>query len=267
MSMATQHKKLNKDKEDSMTDVFTFDGFEDSMTDAFTFDGETPSTGVHTIDGKLYCGHYSGTKWFSAEIKPFRDQITELRLKYQKGGAANNKTSKQQKAKQRRQESKIMKAKRQVQERISEVHQTDKFTFDGDIPSTGCHTSDGKLFCGSYSNDRWFSKETEPYRSEITAIRESTRGQGGRNPRKRGGGGNRTSHAKRKLQELTKSNEKLQIQLSALQSRDIPDTGRVVSADESASTTTSLTGGSSTSASTLGAGTAFGGRNEMRGNN
>jgi hypothetical protein len=39
------------------------------------------------------------------------------------------------------------------------------------------------------------------------------------------------------LQELTKSNEKLQIQLSALQSRDIPDTGRVVSADESASTT------------------------------
>jgi hypothetical protein len=123
MSMATQHKKLNKDKEDSMTDVFTFDGFEDSMTDAFTFDGETPSTGVHTIDGKLYCGHYSGTKWFSAEIKPFRDQITELRLKYQKGGAANNKTSKQQKAKQRRQESKIMKAKRQVQElqNISEI--------------------------------------------------------------------------------------------------------------------------------------------------
>ena len=33
------------------------------------------------------------------------------------------------------------------QPRISEVQQTGDFTFDGNTPSKGVHTPDGKLFC------------------------------------------------------------------------------------------------------------------------
>jgi hypothetical protein len=109
--MVTKHKSLNRVPEDT-------------MTDDFTFDGETPSTGVHTVEGKLYCGTYSPTRWFSNDMKPFRDQIAELRLKYQKGRTkSEHRYNQQQKAKHRIHESKIMKAKRQIQElqNISEI--------------------------------------------------------------------------------------------------------------------------------------------------
>jgi hypothetical protein len=47
----------------------------------FTFDGDTPRSGVHNSDGKLYCGTYSPSRWFSDDVKPFHDQIREHRDK------------------------------------------------------------------------------------------------------------------------------------------------------------------------------------------
>jgi hypothetical protein len=45
----------------------------------FTFEGEAPATGAHTADGKLYCGSYSPTRWFSDDMSSFRPQIQAIR--------------------------------------------------------------------------------------------------------------------------------------------------------------------------------------------
>jgi hypothetical protein len=50
-----------------------------SGSGGFTFDGSTPSSGAHTSDGKLYCGTYSPSRWFSDDVKPFHEQIGEHR--------------------------------------------------------------------------------------------------------------------------------------------------------------------------------------------
>ena len=63
----------------------------------FTFDGETPSSGAYTSDGKLYCGTYSPSRWFSDDLKPFRDQIRELRTKHGTGGSRKGKNPSQAK--------------------------------------------------------------------------------------------------------------------------------------------------------------------------
>jgi hypothetical protein len=45
----------------------------------YTFDGATPQTGAFTPDGKLFCGGYSHSQWFSSEMDPHRASIMELR--------------------------------------------------------------------------------------------------------------------------------------------------------------------------------------------
>jgi hypothetical protein len=45
----------------------------------FTFEGEAPATGAHNADGKLYCGSYSPTRWFSDDMSSFRPQIQSIR--------------------------------------------------------------------------------------------------------------------------------------------------------------------------------------------
>jgi hypothetical protein len=52
-----------------------------SESGGFTFDGSTPSSGAHNSDGKLYCGTYSPSRWFSDDVKPFHEQIREHRDK------------------------------------------------------------------------------------------------------------------------------------------------------------------------------------------
>jgi hypothetical protein len=114
------------------------------------------------------------------------------------------------------------------QPRVSEIGLTN-YTFDGEAPSVGVHTSEGKLYCGNYHQNRWFSDEVTQFRDEITAIRER-HGHGGRGPgggrggRGRGGrGGGRgpqNHEARRKLQELQTTNDELNRKLSALQAKD-----------------------------------------------
>jgi hypothetical protein len=41
----------------------------------FTFEGEAPAAGAHNADGKLCCGSYSPTRWFSDDMSSFRPQI------------------------------------------------------------------------------------------------------------------------------------------------------------------------------------------------
>jgi hypothetical protein len=86
------------------------------------------------------------------------------------------------------------------QPRISEIQRTGEWTFDGEAPSTGAHTAEGKLFCGTYTNARWRSDDLEPFRSQITGIRDKKRG----GPKKYKGKGNQFSQAKRKIEELKK---------------------------------------------------------------
>ena len=103
--------------------------------------------------------------------------------------------------------------------RISEVQKTDDFTFDGDTPSSGAHTSDGKLFCGTYSWKHWWSDDVKPYRDQITSLRDKHGRSSNKNRKDRDDDkANRGRNAKRKLQALEKQNEELKRNLSALKS-------------------------------------------------
>jgi hypothetical protein len=77
------------------------------------------------------------------------------------------------------------------QPRISQIGQVG-FTFEGEAPSSGAHTSDGKLFCGTYLPNRWFHNDMKAFRQEITGIRsnnlEWTGGWRGGNRNGKGGG-------------------------------------------------------------------------------
>ena len=110
------------------------------------------------------------------------------------------------------------------QPRISELGQKSGFTFDGDAPANGAHTNDGKLFCGSYHPNRWFSDELKPFRDEITKIRQDNTGQHGNKSNKGHGKGKQSGkqsgkQARRKVQQLKKKNEDLNRKLSALKAK------------------------------------------------
>jgi hypothetical protein len=139
------------------------------------------------------------------------------------------------------------------QPRVSEVGQTSGFTFDGDAPANGAHNNEGKLFCGSYHPNRWFSDELKPFRDEITKIRQENPGHRGNKSMKGNGkqSGKQTGkQVRRKVQQLKKSNEALNRKLSALKAK----------VEEETST---ATGTNETPADN--AGDAFGGRDSMRG--
>jgi hypothetical protein len=93
--------------------------------------------------------------------------------------------------------------------RISEIQQGSSepggFTFDGSTPSSGAHTSDGKLYCGSYSPSRWFSDDVKPYHDQIREHRD-----------KQGNKSTNSKSANRKLQQLRTQNAELKRNLSAL---------------------------------------------------
>jgi hypothetical protein len=95
--------------------------------------------------------------------------------------------------------------------RISEIQQGSSesggFTFDGSTPSSGAHTSDGKLYCGTYSPSRWFSDDVKPFHEQIREHRD-----------KQGHNSTKSKNANRKLQELKTQNAELKRNLLALKS-------------------------------------------------
>jgi hypothetical protein len=119
------------------------------------------------------------------------------------------------------------------QQRVSEVQTGSDYTFEGDAPPSGAFSSDGKLFCGSYSHRQWFSDDMSDHRSRILELREhhpehKPTGRGG------GGGGNNRNHHRRnqaakhtlKIKSLQLHNEQLQVKLSALKAAETTDDGK-----------------------------------------
>jgi hypothetical protein len=113
------------------------------------------------------------------------------------------------------------------QQRVSEVQARSDCTFEGDAPSSGAFSSDGKLFCGSYSHRHWFSDDLSEHPTRILELRELHPEQkpngraGSRGGKSRSGPHrhNQTSY-KHKIQALEKQNEKLQVKLSALKAEE-----------------------------------------------
>jgi hypothetical protein len=92
--------------------------------------------------------------------------------------------------------------------RISGVEHTSGFTFEGGAPSSGVKTTDGKLYCGTYSPSTWFSDSIKPYHEQIQEIR-AKHGRGKSKPRDR-------ASATRKLQQVTQQYDVLKRKLAAL---------------------------------------------------
>ena len=97
------------------------------------------------------------------------------------------------------------------QPRVSEVHRSDDFTFDGDAPSNGALTPDGKLFLGTYSYHQWKNEDVTPFRAQIRELREK-HGKGPNGTRGNGNGyqgtkGPKGSDNKRKVDALKKNAE------------------------------------------------------------
>ena len=136
-------------------------------------------------------------------------------------------------------------------------------TFEGPAPTHGAHTSDGKLFCGSYSNTRWRSDDMAPFRSQIMTHRATQPGysRGSGRDGERGGQAERVGRyqkAKRKLDALQIEHATLNRTLAALQS-----TGGTVVATPAIATVVPTS--SDVAATNTNAGDAFGGRESMQG--
>ena len=130
---------------------------------------------------------------------------------------------------------------------ISEVKSVDGFTREGQCPTEGVFTSEGKFFIGTYPGSRWFDEDVKPHHGKIREIRKN-------NPKGGKGFKRPTSKvkrsAKRKIKKLkTKIAELEQINTHGGKSRiSNPDDGNTVAEVEIETD----------------AGTAFGGRNAKK---
>jgi hypothetical protein len=111
---------------------------------------------------------------------------------------------------------------------VSETKTDEKsnFTFTGDTPASGAFTSDGTLFCGSYSHGHWFSEDMNDFREEIMRIRAQHPGRGrGESGGGKSGPNRRNQNKKHQLQikEMKMQNEQLKIKLAALKSGDVAE--------------------------------------------
>ena len=102
------------------------------------------------------------------------------------------------------------------QQRVSEVNSDSGFTFEGETPLQGAHTSDGKLFCGSYKRHHWFRDEMAQYRDEIKDLRAKHQPEGKPEGKTKPKHKNQVRKHQHKVQELKKKNEQLELKLSAL---------------------------------------------------
>jgi hypothetical protein len=141
--------------------------------------------------------------------------------------------------------------------RVNEIGQTSGFTFKGDAPANGAYTTDGKLFCGSYHPNAWFSDELKPFRDEIAKRRQENPGHHGNKSGKGHGktpgkfGKQDSKHIKCKVQQLKKRNNALSRKLSALKAKDGDETNTAT--------------GDTKDTPAANAGDAFGGKDSMRG--
>ena len=88
------------------------------------------------------------------------------------------------------------------------------YTKDGSCPQTGVHTSDGKIFVGSYPREKWTSDSVKPYHAEITANRNS--GEGGGTTRNQKRSVNAVKRQKRKLKALKQQIETVKASVAAI---------------------------------------------------
>jgi hypothetical protein len=115
------------------------------------------------------------------------------------------------------------------QARVQEVGKDADYTFDGDAPTSGCFTSDGKLFCGTFEGRQWFGTDiTALDRQRIQQIRElhpelkparparGSSGGGKGNPNRR----NQEKKHSYRIKQIQKLQEKLALKLSALQTEE-----------------------------------------------
>ena len=147
---------------------------------------------------------------------------------------------------------------------VSELRQdSQEYTRDGKCPTTGVHTSDGKLYIGNFIGPRWMDDDVRPHHDKIRAAQLK---HGGHNPRGTGGGykgrnsgSNHFNFQKKKNQNLIWKNKqkvvKLQAQVAKLkgvqaqkQQDNTGNTNQVVFADPIDDQ----------------AGTAFGGKNSKK---
>ena len=74
--------------------------------------------------------------------------------------------------------SQIPRLKKQSFRRNVSATQTDrKATRDGECPTNGVFTVDGKLFIGKYPGTRWFNDEVKPYHNQIRKARNESSGK------------------------------------------------------------------------------------------
>ena len=111
--------------------------------------------------------------------------------------------------------------------RISGVEHTSGFTFEGGAPDSGVKTTDGKLYCGSYSPSSWFSDSIKPYHAQINDIREK-HGRGKSKPRDN----HKSTAATRKLQQVTQQYDLLKRKLAALKAEGTADASEDVADDQ-----------------------------------
>jgi hypothetical protein len=144
--------------------------------------------------------------WQHVQCGELSQHLTALKV----GQSINLRTSKQILQELAKEVPNLSKASN-FEPRISEIQQgsgeSGGFTFDGSTPSSGAYTSDGKLYCGTYSPSRWFSDDVKPFHERIREHRDKE----GRNSTK-------SKNANRKLQELKAQNAQLKRNLSALKS-------------------------------------------------
>ena len=59
--------------------------------------------------------------------------------------------------------------------RVSDMHQMDATTEEGECPEQGAHTADGTLFTGTYPYKKWIHESVSPYHEAICASRGNTK--------------------------------------------------------------------------------------------
>ena len=86
-----------------------------------------------------------------------------------------------------------------------------QYTKSGRCPDQGVHTSDGKIYIGSYSPQRWRQDDVRPYHDEIRTARSQSSGGNGT-------GQHNSTHPSRKAKKLRNELKRTKRKLSKLQS-------------------------------------------------
>jgi len=131
-----------------------------------------------------------------------------------------------------------------------------KFTDEGNAPSTGVYGSDGKMFVGSYSKEQWNSGSVTPFHDEIINARK----EHGFYPKKR----KSSYREKRKVKKLKSKLKKAKQQNRALSEVISSGATNSGSSDQrNVQKTTSSSNSSETNTNNQNAGLSFGGKRSM----